>query len=176
MRFPKYPEYKSSRLDTKTKLPSSWTEAHIKRSFEVIGGSTPKTDTEEFWDGDVTWVTPADISGIGTVEVSKSKRSITKEGLSSCGTTLVPSGSIVVSTRAPIGTIAISGKELCTNQGCKSLVPNGACSSRFTYYFLSVSTEQLNIKGKGTTFLELSGDELGSFLMPIPTPVEQKII
>ena len=176
MSFPKYPDYKPSRLDTRAPLPSSWSEAPIKRAFDIVSGSTPKTDNEEFWDGETTWVTPADLSGLDAVDVTESKRTITEAGLLSCGTTLVPAGSIVISTRAPIGTLAIAGKELCTNQGCKALVPNGECSSRFAYYYLSACTEQLNIKGRGTTFLELSGDELGSFLMPKPAPVEQELI
>ena len=176
MSFPKYPDYKPSRLDTRAPLPSSWSEAPIKRAFDIVSGSTPKTDNEEFWDGETTWVTPADLSGLDAVDVTESKRTITEAGLLSCGTTLVPAGSIVISTRAPIGTLAIAGKELCTNQGCKALVPNGECSSRFAYYYLSACTEQLNINGRGTTFLELSGDELGSFLMPKPAPVEQELI
>ena len=176
MSFPRYPDYKPSRLDAKAPLPSSWSEAPIKRAFDVVSGSTPKTDNEEFWDGEMTWVTPADLSGLGALDVTESKRTITEAGLLSCGTTLVPAGSIVISTRAPIGTLAIAGKELCTNQGCKALVPKGEYSSRFVYYYLSVCTEQLNIKGRGTTFLELSGDELGSFLIPKPSPIEQELI
>lgn len=176
MSFPKYPEYKPSSLDGKSSLPSSWSEAPVKRMFELVGGSTPKTDNEDFWDGELTWVTPADLSGLETVEVAKSKKTITPAGLLSCGTTLVPKGSIVISTRAPIGTLAISGTELCTNQGCKSLIPGDKCLSCFAYYYLSVSTEQLNARGKGTTFVELSGDELGSFPMPVPSTAEQELI
>mgnify|MGYP003378922712 CR=1 FL=1 len=98
------------------------------------------------------------------------------EGLASCGTTLVPKSSIILSTRAPIGSLAIAKTDLCTNQGCKSLVPFGATDSDFYGYLLSICAGELNVRGKGTTFLELSGDELGAFKVPAPPAPEQREI
>ena len=176
MSLPRYPEYKDSRVAWLAEVPEHWEVTALKRGFQVVGGSTPKSDNEAYWDGEIIWVTPSDLSKLSSFEVSNSQRKITADGLSSCGTALVPIGSIILSTRAPIGSLAIADSELCTNQGCKALVPNYNNNSRFYAYFLSVATGELNIRGKGTTFLELSGDELGSFKATFPTALEQTAI
>jgi len=121
-------------------------------------------------------VTPADLSKLESKWISNSSRKITLEGLKSCGSRLIPAGTIVLSTRAPIGSIAIAHNPLCTNQGCKSLIPNKDTNTDFIAYYLSVCVEQLNAKGKGTTFLELSGDELGAFESIFPPSPEQSAI
>lgn len=172
-KYQKYAEYKDSGVDWLGKIPNHW---HLKSSkflFNIVNGSTPKSGVEEYWEGDITWVTPSDLSKIKNFEISESARKITNKGLESCGTSLVPSGSLILSCRAPIGSLAITTKEVCTNQGCKSLVVKGKLNTKFIYYFLNVSTEQLNIFGRGTTFLELSSDELGNFKFPFPTISEQ---
>ena len=172
MTFPKYPEYKDSGVEWLGEVPAHWGGLPLKVQFKVIGGSTPSPD-EEYWDGKITWVTPADLSSLPSLEVGASARQITEKGLGSCGATLVPSGSLVLSTRAPIGSLAIASVPLCTNQGCKSLVPYKEKKSRFFAYLLKNSTEALNVRGKGTTFLELSGDELSSFKVTVPPQDEQ---
>ena len=176
MSFPRYSEYKDSGVEWLGKVPGHWKVSALKRGFRIIGGSTPKSDCDAYWDGAITWVTPADLSKLSTFEIADSQRKITEEGLASCGTTLVPVGSIVLSTRAPIGSLAIADSELCTNQGCKAIVPTEHVYSRFFAYLLSIATEELNIRGKGTTFLELSGDELGAFDVVLPTVDEQHAI
>lgn len=176
MSLPRYAEYKDSGLVSLGLVPSHWQIAPLKQFFHIVGGSTPKSDNGEFWDGDIVWVSPADLSKLDSLKISDSARKITTQGLASCGTTLVPTGSLVLSTRAPIGSLAIAGVELCTNQGCKSLVPTGASKSNFYAYMLLASTEQLNLRGKGTTFLELSADELGAFRVVRPPLAEQSAI
>lgn len=175
MSFPRYPEYKYSGDEWLGEVPAHWDVAPIKREFSIVGGSTPKSDVDRYWDGEIVWVSPADLSKLDSMVIEASQRMITEEGLTSCGTTMVPRGSIVLSTRAPIGSLAIAGKDLCTNQGCKSLVPKGA-NPWFYAYLLSVCTKALNVRGKGTTFLELSGDELGTFRIPVPMSTEQVAI
>jgi type I restriction enzyme S subunit len=108
--------------------------------------------------------------------IADSARKITQEGLDSCGTTLVPAGSVVLSTRAPIGSLAIAKTILCTNQGCKSLVALGGRDSLYLAYVLLAAAVPLNLRGKGTTFLELSADELGAFEVPAPPLDEQCVI
>ncbi|MGL5335910.1 MAG: restriction endonuclease subunit S, partial [Enterovibrio sp.] len=156
-------------------IPMTWKLLPLKRIFKIVIGSTPRSNEVSFWDGDITWITPADLSKVG-VEISASSRNITNEGLNSCGTSLVPKGSLILSTRAPIGTIAIASKDICTNQGCKSLIPSNKVDSKFYYYVISVSSRQLNNLGKGTTFLELSTDELSNFATPYPSFAEQQKI
>lgn len=175
MSFPKYPAYKDSGVEWLGEVPEHWSVTAIKRVCAVVGGSTPKSDQEAYWDGDITWVTPADLSRLTGFEIHDSMRTITAEGLESCGTTMVPEGSVILSTRAPIGSLGIAAKALCTNQGCKALVPNGP-NSRLLAYLLTASNEALNVRGKGTTFLELSGDELGAFVVPLASVPEQTAI
>ncbi|MFV5516936.1 restriction endonuclease subunit S [Acinetobacter gerneri] len=175
-KYQKYAEYKDSGVDWLGEIPSHWELKSSKLLFSIVNGSTPKSGVEQFWEGDITWVTPSDLSKITSFEISESSRSITQKGLDSCGTSLVPSGSLILSCRAPIGSLAITTKDVCTNQGCKSLVVKAQLNNKFMYYFFSASTEQLNILGRGTTFLELSSDELGNFKLPFPKVKEQSVI
>ena len=175
-KYQKYAEYKDSGVEWLGEIPSHWDLKASKLLFNIVNGSTPKSGVEEFWEGDITWVTPSDLSKITNFEISESSRTITQKGLNSCGTSLVPSGSLILSCRAPIGSLAITTKDVCTNQGCKSLVVKARVNTKFMYYFFSVSTEQLNILGRGTTFLELSSDELGNFKLPYPKINEQSAI
>lgn len=175
MSYSAYPEYKDSGVEWLGEVPAHWQVLPLKAQFQVVGGSTPSPD-EEHWGGQVTWVTPADLSSLPSLEVGASSRQITEKGIASCGATLVPPGSLVLSTRAPIGSLAIASVPLCTNQGCKSLVPANGKEARFFAYLLRNCTEALNVRGKGTTFLELSGDELSSFKVTVPPQNEQATI
>ncbi|MGA6878981.1 restriction endonuclease subunit S [Acinetobacter sp. AND/436] len=172
-KYQKYAEYKDSGIDWLGEIPRHWDLKPIKYLFEIINGSTPKSGEEAFWDGEITWITPSDLSKLRSHVIGESIRTITKKGLDSCGTTLVPSDTIILSCRAPIGSLAVTSKEACTNQGCKSLVKKYDLSTKFFYYYLSISTKQLNNLGRGTTFLELSSDELGSYALGIPNAEEQ---
>jgi type I restriction enzyme S subunit len=176
MSFRLYESYRESGVRWLGSVPSGWTVKAIKHCFSVVGGSTPKSEVEEFWDGEHVWVTPADLSGLSGFGILDSARRITDAGLESCGTNLVPPGSIVLSTRAPIGSLAIAGTSLCTNQGCKSLVPKQGVVPQYFAYVLSIAGEELNLRGRGTTFLELSADALGAFEVVVPTAMEQVAI
>jgi type I restriction enzyme, S subunit len=173
MSFPRYPKYKASGAEWIGEVPEHWEVLPLKRSFRIVAGSTPKSDNEAFWDGDILWATPGDLSKRDSVYMNDTQRKITADGLASCGTSLVPAKSIILSTRAPIGSLAIAELEMCTNQGCKSLVPLERSDTEYFAHLLSVSSEELNIRGKGTTFLEISGDELGAFKTPAPPLPEQ---
>lgn len=173
MSFRTYESYRDSGIRWLGRVPSGWTVKAIKHCFSVVGGSTPKSDVDEFWDGEHVWVTPADLSGLPGFGIVDSARRITDAGFESCGTTMVPTGSIVLSTRAPIGSLAIAGTTLCTNQGCKSLVPKPGVVPRYFAYVLSIAGEELNLRGRGTTFLELSADALGAFEVVVPMAKEQ---
>ena len=171
-----YPKYKPSGVEWLGDVPEHWSVMPVKRIFMVLGGSTPKSAVPDNWDGDVIWVTPADLSKLPTIDIHGSARMITPQGLASCGANMVPSESIVLSTRAPIGSMGVAKVPLCTNQGCKSLVPLGINNTGFYAHFFTVSSDQLNVRGKGTTFLELSGDELGAFEVISPPSDEQTAI
>ena len=174
MNYQAYPKYKDSGVDWLGDIPTHWKSVAIKRKFNIINGSTPKSGEPLYWDGNITWVTPADFSNNNNGYIEHPNRKITKEGLNSCGTTLVPANSVVITTRAPIGAVAQARAELCTNQGCKSLVLDAEdIHERFIYYTLAVSSNQLNALGLGTTFMELSKDALGYYQIPLPSKDEQ---
>jgi type I restriction enzyme S subunit len=174
--FPAYPSYRDSGVEWLGPIPVHWAIEPLKHGYVVLGGATPRSDIPEFWDGDVPWVTPADLSRSLTLEIEDTSRTISDAGLNSCAASLVPAGSVILSTRAPIGSLGIAKRPVSTNQGCKSLVARRNGNPKFLYYVLSASTAALNVRGKGTTFLELSGDELASFRVPTPSPEEQEAI
>lgn len=171
-----YPEYKNSGVEWIGDIPKHWKISKLKHIFSIINGSTPRSGISAYWDGNIIWATPADLSKLSDFKISTSERKITHKGLSSCGTSIVSSGSLVLSSRAPIGSLAISAVPLCTNQGCKSLTPRFKNNIKFFYYYMSVVKEQLNLLGRGTTFLELSTDDLGFFAIPLPKLAEQELI
>ena len=130
----------------------------------------------DFWNGEIVWVTPDDLGDLVTPVLSNSSRHITDEGHRNCGTTIVPAGSLVLSTRAPIGHLAIAGVELCTNQGCRSLVFRSTSDGRYSYYQLHAARPELESWGQGSTFKELSRSKLEALPLVDPPPDEQRAI
>lgn len=176
MTAPAYDTYRDSGIDWLGKVPSHWGVSPLKTPYAIFGGATPKSEREDYWDGGVPWVTPADLSRLTSPFIGETLRTISETGLASCAASLVPADSVILSTRAPIGSIGITTASATTNQGCKALVSRGGAVSSFLAYTLSIATEQLRVRGKGTTFLELSGDELGRFKVPTPPSAEQAAI
>jgi type I restriction enzyme S subunit len=154
----------------------TWRDLPIKRVFRVVSGSTPPSGDPACWDGDIHWVTPDDLGKLAGKFVAETRRTLTRHGYTSCGTTLVPPRSLILSTRAPIGHVAIAGRELCTNQGCRALRPTKAAHSSFFYYSLIAAIERLRAFGQGTTFQELGADALGAFTLPVPEVSQQRAI
>lgn len=153
-------------------IPMCWTMKKIKHLFAIFSGATPKSANNDYWDGNINWITPADYKTQDKY-VSKGKRNISQVGYDSCGTTLVPTGSIVFSKRAPVGTVAITNAEICTNQGCLSCVPKEGTDSTYYYYAMSVFTEQFELVSAGTTFKEIAADVFANFYLPHPSIEEQ---
>ena len=176
MSFPAYPAYRESGVPWLGRVPAHWRGVRVKDCFQIVNGATPRSDTPEYWDGDIVWVTPADLSNIQGWDITKSQRTISPNGLFACAATIVQPGSIVISTRAPIGSIGIAAVPLCTNQGCRALVPCAGTETRFFAYALTAFTLELNLYGRGTTFSELSADALGAFPICVPPPAEQRAI
>lgn len=165
-------QMKDSGIEWIGEIPKGWRTCKIKDIFQVFSGATPKSEQPEYWDGDIIWVTPADYK-TNDKFVSFGKRTITQAGYDSCGTTLVPAGSIVFSKRAPIGSVAIAKVPLCTNQGCLSCINKGEADATFFYYVMSIFTEIFELYGSGTTFKELSYDRFAAFTMTNPPLAEQ---
>ena len=164
---------KDSGVEWLEEVPEGWAIKSLKYAFRrIVGGSTPSSAKPIFWDGDVVWITPADVSK--TTRLRNSRRRITQEGLLSCSTELVPSGSIIVTSRAPVGNVALAETELCTNQGCKALiVPSSTISPIFAFHLLSILKPELQRLATGTTFTEIATSKLGAIQLPIPPLREQ---
>ena len=146
-----------------------WKIYKLSEIGQVIGGATPSTKVASNYDGDIAWITPKDLSLLSGRYIYKGERSITEAGYKSCSCQMLPAGSILFSSRAPIGYIAIAGNELCTNQGFKSVVPNTEIvNSHFLYYLLSYEKNRIAEMGSGTTFMEISGNVMKNIEVKLP--------
>jgi type I restriction enzyme, S subunit len=166
---------KDSRVQWIGKIPEGWNLKKIKQFSKIFTGSTPSSGNEKYWDGDIIWVTPADLSARNKY-IFDSKRKITKDGYINCGTTFVSKEAIILATRAPIGYPTIVKEKLCFNQGCKAFEIKKDFISDYCYYYLIAYEEVLNSKGNATTFSELSTYDLASFPVLQPTKSEQSQI
>jgi len=157
-------------------MRKGWSLKTIAATSKIVSGGTPKTKIEEYWGGDIAWITPADLGKLNTREVSLTRRTITAEGLQKSSAKLFPAYSVILSSRAPIGHLAINTIPMATNQGCRGIVSSENLDNTFLYYFLKSNIKLLNELGTGTTFKELSTKALGSVEIPIPPIQEQKQI
>ncbi len=145
-----------------------WKECKIKDIGIVVGGATPSTKKACFYDGDIPWISPKDLSNIKEKYIKRGERNITKEGYDSCSCKMLPKGSVLFSSRAPIGYVAIAANDLCTNQGFKSIIPYETTDSEFLYYLLIHNKEGIASQGSGTTFMEVSGKTMAQINVRIP--------
>jgi type I restriction enzyme, S subunit len=154
-------------------VPEHWEVRRLKNVFyRIVGGSTPASTEATYWNGDLIWITPSDVSR--TDRLTTSLRRITQEGLRSCSSELVAPGSIIVTSRAPVGNVSLAEVALCTNQGCKALlVSNDVIDPMFAVAVLRVLKEELQSLATGTTFSEISTSRLGVVRMPLPPVSEQ---
>lgn len=143
----------------------------ISEIGEIVSGATPKTTVSANFGGDIPWITPADLSGYSKKYISHGARNLTMQGYNSCSAQLMPPGSVLLSSRAPIGYVAIAKNKICTNQGFKSIVPKEIIDSEFLYYQLKSLRNVLQDLGSGTTFKELSAKKLSSVQVVVP-PIE----
>ena len=157
-------------------LPDSWTFARLKHISEIVGGGTPKTNIAEYWDGNIPWLTPADFSGYEKMYISAGARTITELGLKSSSAQMLPKNSVLYSSRAPIGYIAIAATPVATNQGFKSVVPYDLAMSPYLFYCLKAITDDIIQRATGTTFKEISGSEMAETIIPLPPIHEQQRI
>ncbi|HEI8818626.1 TPA: restriction endonuclease subunit S [Serratia marcescens] len=156
------------------KLPEGWEWVTLATIGEIIGGGTPTSDNPLYWSTQgIKWLTPADLNGLKGKYISSGARDITIDGLSNSSAKLMPKGSVLFSSRAPIGYVAISNNELSTNQGFKSCVPYIKESAEYIYYFLLSAARKIDEMASGTTFKEVSGAVVSKVLLPFPPLNEQ---
>lgn len=154
-----------------------WKECTLSDLGTIVGGATPSTkDSSNYENGSIAWITPKDLSTHTERFISHGERNITEKGLKSCSAQLMPQNSILFTSRAPIGYIAIAKNEVCTNQGFKSIVPNKDTDFMFLYYLLRYNKDNIENLGSGTTFKEVSGSTMRNVPVKVPPlPTQQKI-
>ena len=141
----------------------------------VVSGSTPKTSVEEYWNGDVKWITPAELDS-DSYYVYDTVKHISELGRTKTGLSYMPEGTVILSSRAPIGKTAIAGCKMCCNQGFKNLICSDRINNRYLYYFFKGKTEFLNSLGRGATFKEISKSIVENIEIPLPSLDEQREI
>ncbi|OUQ84306.1 restriction endonuclease subunit S [Flavonifractor sp. An10] len=154
----------------KREIPKGWEAGTIGQIGSVISGGTPTTTREDYYcNHGIAWITPNDLSkNEDKMFISHGERDITQSGLDNSSAVLMPKHSVLLSTRAPIGYLAISSNEICTNQGFKSIVPNAGYHEYFIYYLIKRNVPAIAQQGVGTTFKEVSKDTLSNFAVPLP--------
>lgn len=150
-----------------------WKNCKISDIGTVIGGATPATiKPENYENGTIAWITPKDLADFNGRYISRGERNITEIGLKSCSAQLLPANTVLFSSRAPIGYIAIAKNEVCTNQGFKSVIPNKETDPLFLFYLLKYNKEAIEHMGSGTTFKEVSANTMKNIIVKIPENIK----
>lgn len=149
---------------------AEWIECKISDIGTVVGGATPSTKKpENYENGTIAWITPKDLSTFSGRYIQHGERNITEAGLRSCSTQLLPKNTVLFSSRAPIGYVAIAANDVCTNQGFKSVISNENTNPLFLYYLLKYNKDKIEGMGSGTTFKEVSGNTMKNIVVSVPT-------
>ena len=149
-------------------MASDWKECTLAELGEIVGGATPSTKDEQNYGGDIAWITPRDLSTLKGRFISHGERNITEKGLHSCSTQIMPKNTVLFSSRAPIGYVAIASNPVCTNQGFKSIIANEDNDPMFLYYLLKFNKSAIEAMGSGTTFKEVSGNTMRGIRVHVP--------
>ena len=154
-----------------------WKTVKLGDIGTIVGGATPLTKNAAYYDGDIAWITPKDLANHSHRYISRGERNITEDGFRSCSCKMMPKGSILFSSRAPIGYIAIAENDLCTNQGFKSIIPDAdKIDNIFLFYLLNYHKDYIAGLGSGTTFMEVSGSVMKNIEVKIPSLKTQRRI
>lgn len=157
-------------------IPNSWCWVRLKNIGTIVGGGTPDTSNKNYWDGDIVWIAPANMGKLKSLFVENSDRKITSLGLVKSSAQLLPTNSIIMSSRAPIGYLAINKTPACTSQGCKSLIPLYEGGSEYIVFALKARMSSIKSNGSGNTFSEISGKDFSNIIIPLPPLKEQERI
>lgn len=153
-------------------IPDDWKTVAIGDVATIVGGGTPSTSVSDYWNGEIQWFTPAELTD-SKKYVSKSLRTITKAGLQGSSARLLPKGTILLTTRASIGITAILKNGACTNQGFQSLIAKENCYNEFLYYVIPLIKKEMLARASGSTFAEISAKKLSTITFPLPPFAEQ---
>lgn len=153
--------------------PENWKLIQLGYLGYVVGGGTPSTSNKEYWGNEISWITPKDMKNYSTKYIDVGKRSITEIGYKNSSAQFIPKGSVLCSSRAPIGYLGIANNKLTTNQGFKTIIPLGNLNSEYIYYYLLAIVDKLKKSGSGTTFSEISGADFAKRWIVLP-PIEEQ--
>ena len=153
-----------------------WGTVQLGDVADVASGGTPDTGNPAYWDGETVWVTPKDLGRPRDVEILDSERRITERGLARSSARLLPAGTVILSSRAPIGHLAVAAAPLATNQGCKSITCHDSLQSRFLFHVLRGSIDELQSQGRGNTFVEIPAKVVKAFQVPVPPRDVQTVV
>ncbi|NSL68914.1 restriction endonuclease subunit S [Bacillus toyonensis] len=155
-------------------MSGNWEKLKIKEFTKVLSGGTPKSSMKEYYEGGtIAWVTPSDLTGYNKQFIRKGKRNITNLGLEKSAAKLLPAGTVLFSSRAPIGHVVIAENELTTNQGFKNILPSPMHNPKYLYWYLKSVKDEIEFRASGTTFKEISASEMNEIEVPLPSLEEQ---
>lgn len=160
------------------KLPEGWKWIKLGGKTgiaDIVNGSTPSTDAPEYWGGAILWTTPSDLGNSHSIYIENTERKITKAGLESCSTTLLPIGTVLLTSRAPVGNIAIAKEPICTNQGFKSFIPREGVNSLYLYFAIKKIVPKIQKASHGNTFTEITKELVQDFKIPLPPTLDDQI-
>jgi type I restriction enzyme S subunit len=157
-------------------MRDGWIETSLGEIAEVIGGGTPATAIAEYWDGEIVWLTPTEITSQDGKMVSDSIRKITDLGFKNSGAQMLKKDSVILTSRASVGYVALAGKDLCTNQGFQSLAPKPSVLAKFLMFWIQQNRSEFESRSAGSTFKEISKSNVKSIKLQLPPLPEQKRI
>ena len=155
-------------------VPSDWIVSTLGTCCSIASGGTPRRERPEYWGGSIPWVTPKDISNLDSPDFFEPAEKITELGLRKSSAALLPAGAVLMSSRAPIGLLAIAGQPMATNQGFKSLIPGPELDGRFLYYAIRRLVPVIQERGNGATFKEVSKSVVSEIPVSYPRSLEQQ--
>lgn len=163
----RFPGYENAEFENG--IPKVWDIKHVAEIGQVVAGGTPSTEINEYYNGDIPWLTPADLSSFNGIYISAGLTYITELGLKKSSAVMMPKNTVLLSSRAPIGYVALARNEICTNQGFKSVVCNeDIVNYQYLYWYFKMNKATLEAFGSGATFLELSSKGLKKVKVIIP--------
>jgi type I restriction enzyme S subunit len=157
-------------------MRDGWVETNLGEIADVIGGGTPSTTIPEYWDGKIVWLTPTEITSQDGKVVSDSIRKITDLGFKNSGAQMLPKDSVILTSRASVGYVALAGQDLCTNQGFQSLIPKQSVLPKFLMFWIQQNRSEFESRSAGSTFKEISKSNVKSIKLNLPPLPEQKRI
>lgn len=166
----------SRAISSTSTFPPDWPRRELSDLGEIRGGTTPNRTVPSYWDGNIPWVTPGELTGLASKYVFETRDKITQAGLNSASLSLLPRDSLLVTTRATLGSVALAGVSMTTNQGFRSVIFNRDADPHFFYHLFPKLQRELVRRASGTTFLEISGREFGKIQVPLPPVPEQRRI